>query len=92
VLGRSFWKKRFNADPAGLPQGRRQWASVCRCRRRSRSFYGTYALIEFDACMPFGMIYPEKAYTELVTRRDNHDLRVLGRLQKGSHSPSAGAA
>ena len=84
VFGRSYWKKRFNGDPSIVGRtvvvnGRPfVVAGVV-----PEGFYGTYALVEFDAYMPFGMIYPEKAYTELVTRRDNHDLRVLGRLQKG---------
>ena len=46
-------------------------------------FYGVYALVEFDAYMPFGMISPEKAYKELVERRDNHDLLRVGRLKPG---------
>ena len=84
MFGRSYWKKRFNADPAVV--GRKVVVNgrpFVVAGVVPEGFYGTYALIEFDAYMPFGMIYPEKAYTELVTRRDNHDLRVLGRLQKG---------
>jgi predicted permease len=48
------------------------------------TFTGTYALVEFDAYMPLGMVYPEAAYKELLQRRDNHELRVIGRLQSST--------
>ena len=48
-----------------------------------RSFTGVYALVEFDAYMPFGMMFPETTYRETIARRDNHDLRVIGRLKPG---------
>jgi predicted permease len=47
------------------------------------SFTGVYTLVEFDAYMPLGMIFPEPAYRELIARRDNHELRVIGRLKAG---------
>src|SRR5262249_51206022 len=84
VLGRAYWKKRFNGDAhvvgrTVLVNGRPSVvAGVV-----PEGFTGTYALVEFDAYMPLGMIFPEKSYTELVDRRENHDLRVIGRLQKG---------
>jgi predicted permease len=84
VLGRTYWKKRFNGDPAVV--GRKVVVNgrpFIVAGVVPEGFYGVYALVEFDAYMPFGMIYPEKAYNELVTRRENHDLRVLGRLPKG---------
>ena len=84
VLGRSYWKKRFNGDPTVV--GRtvaRQRPAVHGRRRRPRGFYGVYALVEFDAYMPFGMIFPEQDYQETVERRDNHELHVIGRLKPG---------
>jgi putative ABC transport system permease protein len=84
VLGRAYWKKRFSGDAqvvgrTVLVNGRPfVVAGVV-----PEGFTGTYALVEFDAYMPFGMIFPEKSYTELIERRENHDLRVIGRLQKG---------
>src|SRR5436190_16530200 len=84
VLGRTYWKKRFNGDAAVV--GRKiavNGRPFIVAGVVPEGFYGVYALVEFDAYMPFGMIYPEKAYTELVTRRENHDLRLLGRLPGG---------
>ena len=84
VLGHSYWKKRFNADPSVVGRhvqvnGRPfTVAGVV-----PETFYGVYALVEFDGYMPFGMISPEQAYRETIARRDNHDLRVIGRLRPG---------
>ncbi len=84
VLGRSYWKKRFNADPSIA--GRRVLingqpfviAGVV-----PDGFHGVYALVEFDAYMPLGMMFPATAYKDVIDKRDNHELRALGRLQPG---------
>lgn len=93
VLGRSYWKKRFNGDASivgrtvlvnGQPF---TVAGVV-----PEGFYGVYALVEFDAYMPFGMLFPEATYKETIERRDNHDLRVIGRLEPGVSLAQAQAA
>jgi predicted permease len=84
VLGRSYWKKRFNGDPAVV--GRQVLVNgqpFTVVGVVPEGFYGVYALVELDAYMPFGMIFPESAYRETRTRRDNHELRVIGRLRPG---------
>ena len=61
MFGRTYWKKRFNADAAivgrkVLVDGRPfVVAGVV-----PEGFYGMYALMEFDAYMPFGMIFPRR--------------------------------
>jgi putative ABC transport system permease protein len=93
VLGRAYWKKRFNADPS-VP-GRRVMVNgqpFTIAGVVPEGFYGTYALVEFDAYLPFGMIFPKSAYQELVTKRENHELRVLGRLKPGLSPKQAQAA
>jgi predicted permease len=81
VLGHFLWKKRFNGDPGVVGRTVRingQPFTVIGVV--PETFTGTYALIEFDAYAPIGMVYPEAAYKELMQRRDNHELRVMGRL------------
>jgi putative ABC transport system permease protein len=81
VLGHSYWRKRFNGDPAVIGRSVRINARpVTVVGVVPEAFHGTYALIEFDAYMPLGMIYPEADYRETIERRDNHELRALGRL------------
>jgi predicted permease len=93
VLGHSYWKKRFNGDPAIVGRSvlinGQPFTVVGVVPER---FTGTYTLIEFDAYMPFGMIFPEKDYRELINRRDNHELRVIGRLNPGVRFSQAQAA
>lgn len=84
VLGHAYWKKRFNGDPSAVGrhvQINGQPFTVVGVV--PETFYGVYTLVEFDAYMPFGMIFPEPAYRETIARRDNHDLHVIGRLRAG---------
>ena len=93
VLGHSYWKRRFNSDPSVV--GRTVLVNAQPFTVIGvvpESFVGTYALVEFDAYMPFGAIYPESAYKETIERRDNHDLRVIGRLKPGVTLRQAQAA
>ena len=84
VLGHSFWKKRFNGEPSVV--GR-----IVHVNGKPftvvgvvpETFTGTYALVEFDAYLPAAMQPTEAEYRELTQVRDNHSLRVLGRLRSG---------
>jgi len=93
VLGHSLWRKRFNGDPSIVGRTVRINAKPFTVIGVvPESFTGTYTLIEFDAYMPFGMIDPETDYKELINRRDNHELRVIGRLTASTTPPQAQAA
>lgn len=83
VLGHAYWLKRFNGDPAivgkavlinGTPF---TVAGVV-----PAWFQGPYALIEFDGYLPFSM-KPADEYRTLTTKRDEHDLHVLGHVKQG---------
>ncbi len=93
VLGRSYWKKRFNGD--GAVVGRTVLVNgqpFTVAGVVPEGFHGVYALVEFDAYMPFGMIFPEKDYKDAIAQRDNHGLRVIGRLKPGVSLPQGQAA
>jgi predicted permease len=92
ILGSSYWKKRFNADPAivgrsvivnGKPF---TVAGVV-----PEWFEGVYALVEFDAYMPLSMRPPDD-YKRVTTKRDEHSLHVIGRLKPGLSRAQAQAA
>jgi predicted permease len=93
VLGHSYWKKRFGADPAIV--GR---TVLVNARPFTvigvvpETFTGTYTLVEFDAYLPYAMTYPESDYKEQTTQRDNHELRILGRLREDLSRRQAQAA
>jgi predicted permease len=84
VLGHTYWARRFNADPSVIGRqvliNGRPFTVVGVVPEK---FMGVYALVEFDAYAPEAMLTPESDYKELIERRDNHDLRVLGRLKSG---------
>jgi putative ABC transport system permease protein len=92
VLGHAYWKKRFNGDPsvvgrAVLVNGKPfTVAGVV-----PESFQGPYALIEFDGYLPMGM-KPVDEYTTLTTKRDEHNLHVMGHLKPGLSQSRAQAA
>lgn len=93
VLGRSYWRKRFAGDPSIV--GRQVLVNgqpFTVAGVVPEGFYGTYALVEFEAYMPLGMLFPEPAYREIIDRRDNHDLHVMGRLAPGVGETRAQAA
>ena len=47
-------------------------------------FLRGYALVEFDVYMPFGMMFPEATYKELIEHaRQSRASRALGRLKPG---------
>ncbi len=83
VLGHAYWARRFNRDASVA--GRRvivngqpfTIAGVV-----PESFQGVYALVEFDAYLPLSMM-PTTEYHDMVTKRDQHTLHVLGRLAPG---------
>ena len=92
VLGRTYWKTRFNGDASIV--GRRVLVNgrpFIVAGVVPEGFYGVYALVEFEAYLPFGMMFPEATYTELIERRDNHELLVLGRLKPGVTASQAQA-
>jgi predicted permease len=92
ILGDAYWRRRFNADPGVV--GRRVIVNgqpFTIAGIVPRTFQGVYALIEFDAYMPLTM-QPADEYKNMATRRDEHSLHVIGRLQRGFDMASAQAA
>jgi predicted permease len=92
ILGHSYWKKRFNSDPSVV--GR---AVVVNGRPFTIAgvvpawFEGVYALVEFDGYLPLTM-KPQDDYKNLITKRDDHSLHVIGRLKPGLARTQAQAA
>jgi putative ABC transport system permease protein len=92
ILGHSYWKRRFNGDPsvvgrAVIVNGKPfTVAGVA-----PAGFEGVYALIEFDAYLPLSM-QPADDYKNITTKRDQHELHVIGRLREGLGRAQAQAA
>jgi predicted permease len=92
VLGHAYWRKRFNGDPSVV--GR---AVIVNGKPFTvagvvpATFQGVYALMEFDAYLPLSMQAAD-AYQNMTTKRDEHQLHVIGRLKPGLGRAQAQAA
>ncbi len=85
VLGHTFWKKRFGADPSVVGRAvsinGRGFTIVGVV---PEYFRGTYALVEFEGYIPIGMsALVEGPNDQTFTHRDNHQLHTLARLKPG---------
>jgi predicted permease len=97
VLGYGFWKKRFNSDPGIVgKQVKLNGHPVTVIGITPESFHGTYALVDMQGYLPIGMrmLWQQQkdknadpnAYW---TKRDLHDLKLLGVLKPESSRKSA---
>ena len=92
VLGHSYWTKRFSADPAVVGRGVLVNGKPFTVAGVVPSWFeGVYALVEFDAYLPLSML-PQSEYTDVTTKRDEHSLHVIGRLNDDIDRQQAQAA
>jgi predicted permease len=85
VLGHSYWLKRFAGDRSVVGRsvmvnGRPfTVAGVV-----PASFRGPYSIVEFDAYLPMSMVAIDSSGgKDVLTKRDSHSMRLLGRLAPG---------
>jgi len=89
VLGNDYWKKRFNADPSIVGrQIKMNGHSVTVIGVTPEGFHGTYALVDMEAYLPFGMrtlwLTGNKGNKdEYWTNRADGDVKILGILKPG---------
>ncbi|HEU4414675.1 MAG TPA: ABC transporter permease [Candidatus Angelobacter sp.] len=87
VLGYSYWKKRFNGDESVIGrQVRMNGHSVTIIGVAPEGFHGLYSLVDMQAYLPLGMRtlwIQNKDRNDYWTKRDAHDLAILGFLAAG---------
>ena len=86
VLGNDYWKKRFNADPSIVGrQVKMNGHSVTVIGVTPEGFHGTYALVDMEAYLPFGMrsLWITGNKDEYWTNRADGDVKILGVLKPG---------
>lgn len=86
VLGNEYWKKRFNADPSIVGQQvKMNGHSVTVIGVAPEGFHGTYALVDMQAYLPFGMrsLWITGNKDEYWTKRSDGDVKILGVLKPG---------
>jgi predicted permease len=88
VLGFSYWKKRFNSNPAIVgKQVKMNGHFVTVVGVAPEGFHGTYSLVDMQAYLPLGMrmLWDETADDKNAywTKRDSGDLKILAVLKPG---------
>ena len=86
VLGYEYWKKRFNGDASIVGrQVKMNGHSVTVIGVAPEGFHGTYAIVDMQAYLPFGMrsLWITGNKDEYWTKRDDGDVKILGILKPG---------
>ncbi|HEV7520557.1 MAG TPA: ABC transporter permease, partial [Candidatus Angelobacter sp.] len=86
VLGHGYWKKRFNADPYIVGQQvKMNGHPVTVIGVAPQGFHGTYALVDMQAYLPFGMrtLWTTRNADDYWTKRNEGDVKLLGILKPG---------
>ena len=86
VLGYEYWKKRFNGDSSIVGQQvKMNGHSVTVIGVAPEGFHGTYALVDMQAYLPFGMrtLWITGNKDEYWTKRNDGDVKLLGILKPG---------
>ncbi|HET8890861.1 MAG TPA: ABC transporter permease, partial [Candidatus Angelobacter sp.] len=86
VLGHDYWKKRFNGDASIVGQQvKMNGHSVTVIGVAPEGFHGTYALVDMQAYLPFGMrsLWTTGNKDDYWTKRDDGDVKILGILKPG---------
>jgi predicted permease len=84
VLGNGYWKKRFNGDPSIVGQQvKMNGHSVTVIGVAPEGFHGTYALVDMQAYLPFGMrtLWITGNQDDYWTKRNDGDVKILGILK-----------
>lgn len=84
VLGYSYWKKKFNADPSIIgKQVKLDGHDATVIGVTPEGFNGLYSIIDMQAYLPMGMESIEIGSEEFWTRRDTRGLISLAMLNPG---------
>lgn len=86
VLGYDYWKKRFNGDASIVGQQVKMNSHpVTVIGVAPEGFHGTYALVDMQAYLPFGMrtLWITGNKDDYWTKRADGDVKLLGILKPG---------
>jgi predicted permease len=93
VLGYTYWKTHFAADPAIV--GKRVSVDghpITIIGVAPKGFFGVYPLLDVQAYLPLGMAILENTPPDFMANRGRRNFAVLGRLQNGATVAQAQAS
>jgi putative ABC transport system permease protein len=84
ILGYSYWRNRFDADPSIIGHAvRLDGRAVTVIGVMEKEFTGPYSIVDMDAYAPIGMYGISSNDRSFFTERGDRDARVLATLQRG---------
>lgn len=84
VLGYAYWKKRFNSDSSIVgKQVKLNGTPATVIGVAPEGFHGLYSIVEMQAYLPMGLRTAWSDDDSFWTKRDSHQLKVLGVLKPG---------
>src|SRR5262249_14554093 len=84
VLGHSYWKKRFNADPGVIgKQIKLNGHGATIVGVAPETFHGLYSIIDMQAYAPMSVANLMSEKEDFWSKRDNRGLRVFGVRKPG---------
>jgi predicted permease len=84
VLGNSFWKQRFNADPGVVgKQVKLNGRTATVIGVAPEGFHGLYSLVETQAYLPLGLRSLWSDKDDFWKKRDAREVKVYGYLKPG---------
>jgi predicted permease len=90
VLGYSFWKMRFNADPAVIGrQVKLNGRTATVIGVAPEGFHGLMSMVEVQAYLPFGLRTLWSDKNDFWKQRDDREIKVYGYLEPGASRTQA---
>jgi predicted permease len=84
VLGYTYWKRRFNGDPAIVGKSvNLNGQPVTIIGVAPKPFFGTFYIVDSDAYAPLAMFASSAISMDFLTERKDRELRVLAHLKPG---------
>ena len=93
VLGYSYWQRRFSGDPAVVGKSvKLDGLPMTIVGVAPKGFFGTFFIVDSDAYAPLAMLPPNESTTQILTDRDERQLRSFAHLKPGVSMAQASAS
>ena len=93
VLGHSYWMRRFNGDPSIVGKSvNLNGQPVTVVGVVPEAFFGTFYIVESDAYVPLAIFASSAGSSNILTDRNDRQLRVLAHLKPGVSIEEASAS
>ena len=93
VLGYSYWQRRFGGDPSVVGKTvKLDGQPMTIIGVAPKGFFGTFFIVDSDAYAPLAMLPPSPDTTQILTNRNERQLRAFAHLKPGVTMAQASAS